>query len=121
MKFKLDENLPFSLKKVIEFSDPHHVDSVLHEGLVGTDDRDLIKHYFNEHRILITLDNDFIHSHIPKNQKIYGVILLKSFTQGKKAIHSLFRSFMNNYDLNDAENKILIVQLDQIKIRVISE
>lgn len=80
MKFKLDENLPFSLKNIIESSGPHNVDSVLHEGLVGTDDRELIKHCYNEQRILITLDNDFIHSHIPKNQKIYGVIFLKNFS-----------------------------------------
>ncbi|OLS19240.1 MAG: hypothetical protein HeimC3_46710 [Candidatus Heimdallarchaeota archaeon LC_3] len=120
MKFKLDENLPFSLKRIIESSGAHQVDSVLHEGLVGTDDHDLIKHCFDEQRILITLDNDFIHSHLAKSQKIYGVILLKSLTQGKKAVNSLFNSFINNYDLQDTQNKILIVQLNQIKIRLIS-
>ena len=121
MKFKLDENIPFSLKKIIESSGSHQVDSVKHEELVGTDDQILVKHCFNEKRILITLDTDFVHSHILKNQKLYGLILLRSFTQGKKAINSLFQSFMDSYDLNDTENKILIVQSDQIKLRVISK
>ena len=121
MKFKLDENIPFSLKKIIESSGSHRVDSVKQEGLVGTADRDLIKHCFNEKIILITLDSDFIHSHIPKNQKIYGVIVLKSYTQGKKAINSLFKSFMQNYNLNETQNKILIVEVAQIKERILSK
>lgn len=36
MKFKLDENVPFSIKGIIESSGDHLVDSVHHEKLDGT-------------------------------------------------------------------------------------
>ena len=59
MKFKLDENIPFSLKKLIEIKGDHQVDSVFHEKKTGVDDHSLLKHCQKEQRILITLDTDF--------------------------------------------------------------
>lgn len=117
MKFKLDENLPFSLKKIIEFNGNHHVDSVFHEGLAGIDDKNLIKHCFNEKRVLITLDNDFIHSHITKNQQIFGIIFLKPSSQGKKSVNLLFQAFIENYDIEKTEGKTIIVESNQIRIQ----
>lgn len=55
MQFKLDENIPFSLKKVIEsFDKKHMVESVFHETLVGIDDQSLLKVCKKEERVLIT-------------------------------------------------------------------
>ncbi len=119
MKFKLDENLPFSLMKIIQSSNDHHVESVLYEGLSGSDDRKLIEHCYKEERVLITLDNDFIHSIIPKKQNIYGIIILKTPLQGKNAVNTLFRSFIGNYNLLDSKGKIVIVETNQIKERTI--
>ena len=92
MKFKLDENLPFSLKKLLESEGAHQVDSVFHEGLTGTDDYDLVRHCFTELRILITLDTDFMHFHLQKKLQIFGIIVLRPQTQGKKAVNTLFSS-----------------------------
>ena len=39
MKFKLDENTPWILKKAIEEKGNHQVDSVFHENITGIDDR----------------------------------------------------------------------------------
>ena len=35
MKFKLDENVPWILKRVIEGSGDHEADSVFHENITG--------------------------------------------------------------------------------------
>ncbi|MBN1802744.1 MAG: hypothetical protein JW891_14635 [Candidatus Lokiarchaeota archaeon] len=35
MKFKLDENIPFILKGIIESTGNHEVDSVFHENITG--------------------------------------------------------------------------------------
>ncbi len=43
MKFKLDENVPWILKKLIESIGQHEVDSVFHENIAGIDDKSLNK------------------------------------------------------------------------------
>ena len=42
MKFKLDENMPWILKNLIENIGKHEVDSVFHENIAGIDDKSLI-------------------------------------------------------------------------------
>ena len=73
MKFKLDENTPWILKKVIEEIEEHQVDSVYHENITGIDDKSLNQICFKENRILITLDYDFANI----NDNFYGIIILR--------------------------------------------
>lgn len=120
MRFKLDENIPFSLKRIIESSGQHQVDSVFHEGLVGTDDRELVKHCFIEKRVLITLDNDFTYFNITHRQKIFGILLLKPVSQGKKSVNRLIETFINNYDLEETVNRITIVETNGVRVREIT-
>ena len=117
MKFKLDENVPFTLKKVIESKGNHQVDSVFHQNLRGISDKELIKHCLKEKRILITLDNDFSNTTLLPKGSYHGIIIMRSKTQGKKAVKDLFEKFLSNYSLNDAEDKIIIIEPNQIKIR----
>ena len=72
MKFKLDENIPWILKNVIESIGQHEVDSVFHENIAGIDDKSLIRKCFKEKRILITLNSDFI----DPIDNFYGIIIL---------------------------------------------
>lgn len=58
MKFKLDENLGRSALEVLTLAG-HDVDTVLREGLSGTDDDHLFRVCQTEQRALITLDRDF--------------------------------------------------------------
>ncbi|MHA1150735.1 MAG: DUF5615 family PIN-like protein [Promethearchaeota archaeon] len=113
MKFKIDENLPFILKKLIENVGDHIVDSVFHENLTGIDDKSLILHCLKEERILITLDTDFMKI----TEVNYGIIILRSKTQGKNAVRSLFQNFLDNFDIENAQGKIIIVELNQIRVR----
>jgi len=117
VKFKLDENIPFILKKVIESTGNHQVDSVFHQKLRGISDKELSNHCLKEKRILITLDNDFSNPSVFPKGSYYGIIIVRSKTQGKKAVKGLFEIFLSNYSLNDVVNKIIIIEPNQIKIR----
>ncbi|MBD3198082.1 MAG: hypothetical protein GF317_23730 [Candidatus Lokiarchaeota archaeon] len=113
MKFKIDENLPFILKKLIEKEGNFEVDSVYYEGLAGITDIRLLEVCFKEKRILITLDTDFITT----DQSHYGIIILRSRKQGKNAIRALFTDFLNNFTLEESKKKITIIEPTQIRIR----
>jgi len=73
VKFKIDENLPFILKKLIEGHGKNEVDSVYHENITGIDDKSLIVHCLKEKRVLITLDTDFMKT----TDDNYGIIVLR--------------------------------------------
>ena len=81
MLFKLDENVPFILKKIIERLGDHHVDSVFHQNLTGIEDKKLFEHCIKENRILITLDHDFSNPILYPADKIKGVIIIRPKTQ----------------------------------------
>ena len=113
MKFKLDENVPWILKKLIESIGQHEVESVFHENIVGIDDKSLNKKCFEEKRILITLNSDFINS----SEKIYGLIIMRSKKQGKNAVKELFERFLKSYSLEETVGNIIIIETNQIRIR----
>ncbi|MHA1213201.1 MAG: DUF5615 family PIN-like protein [Candidatus Heimdallarchaeota archaeon] len=117
MKVKLDENVPFSLKKIIESKGNHQVDSVFHEKKTGIDDHSLLKLCYQEQRILITLDVDFNNPIMHPKESIYGIIILRPSTQGKIAVNKLFANFMDSFDLEKVITKVLLVELGNITIR----
>lgn len=117
MKFKIDENLPFVLKSMIEAMGNHVVDSVFHENLSGMRDSDLLSRCFEEKRIFITLDEDFPSLTLSPKHPYYGVILLRPDTQGKQAVRELFQKFLDYYNLEDVCEKFITIEPAGIKIR----
>lgn len=117
MKFKLDENVPFSLKKLIEAIGNHRVDSVFHEKITGIDDHALLKLCLSEQRILVTLDSDFYNPIMHPKDSLYGIIILKPSTQGKIAVTELFNNLLSSFALENIVNKVLLVEFDNITIR----
>lgn len=117
MKFKLDENTPLILKQVIETMGNNDVDSIFHENLTGIDDRDLIKICKSNDRILITQDNDFLNIDLFPDTSHCGIIILKSRTQGKGAVKTLFEKFLKQFSIENAKNKVIVVGPSQISIR----
>ena len=116
MKFKLDENIPWILKKVIESRGDHQVDSVYHENLSGIPDIELLIQCKKEQRILITLDQDFENNILHEKGTYYGIIILKQKTQGKQAVKDLFEKFLDRIQLVDVIMKKFIVEPKIIKI-----
>ena len=117
MKFKIDENSPFSVKRILELRGDHQVDSVFHEGITGSADMDLLRICLTEQRILITLDTDFNNAILHPKGSFYGVILLRPETQGKYAFIKLFKEFLNNYKLEGVINKVVVVETNKITVR----
>ncbi len=117
MKFKLDENVPFSIKKVIESKGNHLIDSVHHEDLDGTRDPRLLQICLKESRIRITLDHDFFGLTQSPKHPFYGIILIKSKTQGKKAVSALFDKFFAAFDIEKTKGKFITIEPAGIKIR----
>ena len=113
MKFKLDENVPWILKNLIESIGQYEVDSVFHENIAGVDDKSLNTKCFEEKRILITLNSDFIN---PRDN-FYGLIIIRSKEQGKNAVKELFERCLKSYSLEETEGKIIIIETNQIRIR----
>ncbi len=113
MKFKLDENVPWILKKIIENFGEHEGDSVFHGNIAGIDDKSLNRICFEEKRILITLNADFFNP----TDDFYGIIILRSKKQGKNAVKELFEKFLKSFILENAMRKIIIVEPNQIRIR----
>lgn len=117
MKFKIDENSPFSVKRILETMGDHQVDSVYHEKITGIKDGPLLTLCLKEKRILITLDTDFSNALLHPRGTFYGIILLKSETQGKKVFISLFQDFLNQYPLEKVIDKAEIVEPHKILVR----
>jgi len=113
VKFKLDENVPWILKDLIESIGKHNVDSIFHENIAGIDDNTLNNKCFEEKRILITLNSDFIN---PRDN-FYGLITMRSKKQGNNDVKELFERFLKSYSLEDTVGKIIIIESSQIRIR----
>lgn len=116
MLFKLDENTPLILKKIIEGKGAHKVDSVFSEKLSGIDDKKLFEHCTNKGKILITWDYDFL-SPIYSDEKNKGIIILRPATQGKKSLEALFKKFISKFPFQKIAGKKIIVYPSEIKIR----
>ncbi len=114
MKFKLDENVPWILKNIIESVGQHEIDSVFHENIAGIDDKELNRRCFEENRVLITLNSDFINP----LDNFYGIIIMRCKKQGKNAVKELFERFLKSYSLSESKGKIIIIEPNQIRIRI---
>jgi predicted nuclease of predicted toxin-antitoxin system len=117
MNFKLDENVPLILKQIIEKSGPHQVETIFHENISGINDQQLIQLCKKEERILITQDNDFVNIDLFPDFTHCGIIIIKSLTQGKKAVKNIFERFLTNFDLKNVKNEVIIIESTQYKIR----
>lgn len=92
MRFKLDENLPWSISKIIADSG-HDVETVLSEGLGGCPDDQLINICLQEQRTLITLDYDFADIITYPPQTYSGIIVVRVKNQAISAIQVLIAKF----------------------------
>ena len=117
MRFKIDEDAPFSVKTILESRGSHLVDSVYHQGKTGITDQDLLDLCLKEKRILITLDMDFNNAFLHPRGSFYGIILVRPQTQGKTAFLQLFCKFLDQYSLEQVVDKVVIVEPHQIVIR----
>jgi predicted nuclease of predicted toxin-antitoxin system len=115
--FKLDENVPFILKRILEHFGDHHVDSIFHQNLTGIDDKKLFEHCIKENMILITLDQDSSNPILYPSDRTKGIIILRPKTQGKNAVKTLFEKFLTRISIEEIIGKKVIIYPEEIKIR----
>ena len=116
MKFKLDENIPLRLKKIIKEAG-HSACDVYEQNLVGKADPVVLKRCREENYVLITNDTDFenIQAYPPGTHA--GVILFKLKSQGIPSVTRAITQLLAKVDLERTRGALTIVGPDLIKIR----
>ena len=79
MRFKLDENLPQELVEDLQRLG-HNADSVISEGLAGSDDDKIVRATIDAGRILLTLDKGI--PRLFQRRREPGVILFRPDSLG---------------------------------------
>lgn len=115
MDFLADENVPKYIVKSLR-TENHLVKDLKEEKLFGITDVEVLKIAQKEHRILLTLDKDFLY--LPRQKLIpkIGIIILKV---SGKSIQSIMQSLLTAIKLHSSkkfETKILIVSHNYIEI-----
>lgn len=95
MKFLLDENIPISIKKIIQ--DLGYEVFSLHDfNMLGIQNGEVAELALKENAIIITLDTDFLH--LKKTlQKKSRIIYIKIHPRDPKKIRELINKNLNNY------------------------
>ena len=89
MKFKLDENTPLILKRIIESHGNHNVESVYYEKIPGISDKELLSKCLQEKRVLITIDKDFTNDLLYPKESYHGIIILHSLKKKKSNCNAI--------------------------------
>lgn len=116
MKFKVDENLPVEAADLLREAG-HEADTVLEEGLCGTEDEVLSGRIRLEGRAIITLDLDFSDIRAYPPQDYPGIIILRPSRQDKDAALALIRRLLPLLLAEPLAGSIWIVEPDRIRIR----
>ena len=116
MQFKIDENLPVEIAKLL-IKAGHDTKTVNDQKLQGAIEPDLIKVCSGEHRVLVTLDTDFSDIRAYPPQEYPGIIVLRV---GSQVIHHLIevcQSFIHLIDREPLKEHLWIVEENRIRIR----
>ncbi|MHA1911497.1 MAG: DUF5615 family PIN-like protein [Candidatus Kariarchaeaceae archaeon] len=120
MKFKLDENIPKIMKKILQDLGYLKVSTIQEEKKAGIDDMVLANLCEQEEKVLVTLDHDFLDINKFKPTSKMGYIILEPLSQGKKEVSELFYNFQEKYQLTKVKGKTLkvttIKEGEEIKI-----
>jgi predicted nuclease of predicted toxin-antitoxin system len=116
MQFKIDENLPFEIKELLENA-KHDVKTVNEQHLQGAEDYALINICKNEKRVLITLDTDFSDIRTYPPQEYSGIIVLRVINQAKHHILEIFLRALPIIDRETLDRHLWIIEESRIRIR----
>lgn len=112
MKFKIDENIPISVKNFLMDFD-FDTRSVYEESLNGVKDKILLDTCIIEKRILITLDLGF-----SKSKESIGIIILRPSIQSLSIIKNIINLLVKVFRKREVEeHEIWIVDETRIRIR----
>ena len=116
MKVKLDENLPVSASQVLT-EIGHDVETVVGEGLAGSDDPTVLAAASAEGRVLVTLDRGFgdVRAYPPGSHG--GIVVLRPDSQAASSVLSTLSSLTTHHDLEEFRGCIVIVRGHLVRVR----
>ena len=114
MRFKLDENLPQELLEDLHRLG-HDTDSVVSEGLAGSDDDKVVRATIDAGRILLTLDKGIPRVFQQKGET--GVVLFRPDSLGRKTVLSFIRSRLPVLLSIALEGQLTVVGPSRIRVR----
>ena len=116
MRFKLDENLPSELASLFrEFG--HDAETVLDQGMGGTQDSDLASACTREQRVLVTLDKDFSDIRTYPPNRHAGIVVLRLQSQARDHVLTVGRRFLQTAPDADLAGHLWIVEETRIRVR----
>lgn len=116
MKFKLDENVAASAGHLLTAAG-HDVATVRQQGLTGVPDGHVAAVCRAEGRALVTEDLDFsdIRAYPPADHA--GIVVLRLPSPDRNAVCRAIGVFLAQLDADDLPGKLVIVDVDRIRIR----
>ena len=116
MKFKIDENFPADVAKLLKQSG-HDAVTVLGQQLTGAGDLELVSLCCKEDRALITLDTDFADIRTYPPQEFAGLIVLHLYRQDKLHVLEIIKRLMRTLSTERLDQRLWIVEEDRLRIR----
>lgn len=115
MKFKVDENLPVEVVKLLE-DNGHNAVTVLEQNLGGEPDSRIAEVCQKEKRALITLDTDFSDIRTYSPDEFYGLIVLRLKKQDKLYVLSAVSRLINILLREPLQRHLWIVEERRVRI-----
>ena len=116
MKFKIDENLPESVKHII-VKRGYDCHSVYDEGIQGGPDDKLIDICREEKRHLLTLDLDFSNIVTYPPEQYHGIIVLRLSRQDALNVTTRVGEILNDLANLDLAGHLVIVGNHKVRYR----
>ena len=115
MHFKIDENLPIEIAKLL-ISAGYDAKTVNEQQLQGVKDPILIDICKSENRVLVTLDTDFSDIKAYPPHEFSGIIVLRVGSQAKQHILKVFQHILLLIDREPLKQHLWIVEETRIRI-----
>lgn len=116
MRFKLDENLPRSAAEPLrDFG--HDVDSVVDEGIAGTDDRTVLKAATAGGRVVVTLDRGFgdVRRYPPGSHA--GIVIVRVDDQSPRSVTEAIADLVAGVELENLLRCVSVWRDGQLRRR----
>jgi predicted nuclease of predicted toxin-antitoxin system len=116
LKFKLDENLPADLAKLLRESG-HDVADVFEEGLAGADDTPVLSAASAEDRVLLTFDLDFADIRYYPPGKHGGIVVFRLHDQRWQAMEGAVKRLLAMKTLEGIARGLAIVDESRVRLK----
>lgn len=116
MRFKLDENVPRAVVELLRNAG-QDVETVLEEGLGGTNDTKLIEACRAESRTLVTLDLDFADVRRYPPARFDGIWVLRPPHQDVPQLVSAVQGALSLLPTEPVAGRLWIVERNRVRVR----